>query len=657
MGLAAIAVLAAPAGAQAATFPVTSNGDQSAGGAVTDGICTTDANPAIPNDCTLRAAIEEANGTVGPDTISFPPPVPATITLNGSQLPPISGTLTITGPGASALTVSGNLASRVFETAGASNTTISGLTIADGFVAGSKGADGNIAVGDPGGDARGAGILSAGTLSLTGVTVRDNRAVGGLGGDGDDGLAVSDGFDGGPGGIASGGGVFNTGTLAVVGSAFNGNRAEGGSGGTGGPHGGLPGDESGRGGAGNNGRGGAIANEIGATLTIQNSTLQNNEVIGGVGGKGGDTAIQHAGPGGAGGWGLGGAVSSSGQVTITGSTLSDNEAEGFFGGDGGTAQAPGSPGGPGAFGNGIGAGIQQQGTQTLTITNSTVSGNLASTDPADSGIGFGGGIATGDTAPLIATHVTLVDNEADAGSNLGTVNGVATLRATIIASRAGTPAPSNCSLSLPAISLGFNLDDGTSCGFGPVPGTDLEGVEPQLAALANNGGPTQTHLPLGTSPVIDKVTAGCPPPAADQRGTTRAKGAGCEIGAVELTATEIDADGDGIPNNIDTCPAAAANTPNGCPEAGAGADTTDPETTITKKPKKKSRKKKVAVQFSSTEAGSTFTCQVNKKPPVPCASGFKAKSKKGKNTLLITATDAAGNVDDTPATAKWRFVP
>jgi uncharacterized delta-60 repeat protein len=86
-------------------------------------------------------------------------------------------------------------------------------------------------------------------------------------------------------------------------------------------------------------------------------------------------------------------------------------------------------------------------------------------------------------------------------------------------------------------------------------------------------------------------------------------------------------------------------------------DTTDPDTVLNKKPKKKSKKKKVKVSFSSTEEGSTFTCKLNKKKAVSCSSPFKAKSKKGKNKLLITATDAAGNADDTPAVAKWKYVP
>jgi hypothetical protein len=102
--------------------------------------------------------------------------------------------------------------------------------------------------------------------------------------------------------------------------------------------------------------------------------------------------------------------------------------------------------------------------------------------------------------------------------------------------------------------MGFNLDDGTTCNL---PGTDLESVEPKLGPLANNGGPTQTHLPLASSPLINAVTAGCPPPVADQRGTLRVQGAGCEIGAVELTPQDVDADGDGRTNDLDNCPNAA----------------------------------------------------------------------------------------------------
>jgi hypothetical protein len=573
--VAVIVALAAPGAAEAATFSVDGSGDQAAAGSVNDGTCTTDANPASPNTCTLRAAIQEANGAAGSDEIQFSLAAPAVITLAGTQLPVISGTLTITGPGAANLTVAGNLTatnvfSRVFETGGASTTTITGLTIANGFIAGSHGADNSQNDGGPGGDARGAGILNAGTLTLDGVTLRDNTVVAGGGGTGGSPNTDGDGYTGGAGGDASGGGILNTGTLTISGSTLTGNRAEGGSGGEAGPP--FQNGAGGAGGVGGDGFGGAIANE-GGTLTIGTSTLSGNTVTGGAGGDGGDTTIAHdGGKGGAGGSGHGGAISSSGAVTITRSTINGNEVQGFPGGDRGTG---GGSAPAGASGNGFGAGIQHRGAQSLTITNATISGNLASTSSLDLGIGYGGGIATADAAPLVATHVTLVDNQADFGTNLGTVDGPVSLRATIIASLAATPAADNCHFGASVLtSQGFNLDDGTTCGFAP--GTDRESIEPQLGPLAANGGPTQTHRPLGTSPVINAVTAGCPPPTTDQRGTARAQGAGCEIGAVENTAAEVDADSDGLPNDADNCPD-AANADQANADGDGPGDACDPD--------------------------------------------------------------------------------
>jgi hypothetical protein len=201
-------------------------------------------------------------------------------------------------------------------------------------------------------------------------------------------------------------------------------------------------------------------------------------------------------------------------------------------------------GAPGSAGNGVGGGVEHVAAQLLAITNSTISGNNANTDPFYPGVGLGGGIATAGTAPMSATHVTLVDNAArNGGDNLSTDTGAVMLRATIIASRAAGSPASNCLYGASALtSGGFNLDDGTSCGFGP--GTDLQGVEPQLAPLANYGGPTQTHMPLGTSPVLNAVTAACPPPANDQRGMARVLNA-CDIGAVERQPSDPEPGGSG----------------------------------------------------------------------------------------------------------------
>jgi hypothetical protein len=58
-------------------------------------------------------------------------------------------------------------------------------------------------------------------------------------------------------------------------------------------------------------------------------------------------------------------------------------------------------------------------------------------------------------------------------------------------------------------------------------------VDPQLGALADNGGFAPTMLPASTSSVIDAGDDSvCP--AVDQRGVTRPQGAHCDIGALEV---------------------------------------------------------------------------------------------------------------------------
>jgi hypothetical protein len=95
------------------------------------------------------------------DTNCYEIQIPASI---GNQITLTQGELSIVenkkivGPGASALTISGNNASRVFNQASDTNAEISGLTISGG--------DAN--------NGRGGGILTAGNLRLTGVTVSGN---------------------------------------------------------------------------------------------------------------------------------------------------------------------------------------------------------------------------------------------------------------------------------------------------------------------------------------------------------------------------------------------------------------------------------------------------------------------------------------------------
>lgn len=151
-------------------------------------------------------------------------------------------------------------------------------------------------------------------------------------------------------------------------------------------------------------------------------------------------------------------------------------------------------------------------------------------------------------------------------------------------------------------------------------GSSILGTDPQLGALADNGGPTRTQLPATGSPVVDKGVANGL--ATDQRGLARVSGGGTDIGSVELQVTP------------------------------PPPDTTGPVITITKQPKKKlgtrKRKRNVRVGFKSDEPGSTFECKINGAAFKPCDRPFKVKlkAKPGKGAkykIQIRGTDPAGN--------------
>ncbi len=93
---------------------------------------------------------------------------------------------------------------------------------------------------------------------------------------------------------------------------------------------------------------------------------------------------------------------------------------------------------------------------------------------------------------------------------------------------------------LPSVSSGgYNLVDDATCGLSQ--STDLESTDPELGALADNGGPTFTHMPQAGSPAID---TGGDCPSDDQRSEPRpADGdddgdAACDRGAVEIQPAE-----------------------------------------------------------------------------------------------------------------------
>ena len=182
---------------------------------------------------TLRTVLAAAHNG---DTIQFAHALDGqTITLTQGQLV-VNQSVTIAGPGASELAISGNAASRLFEIGSGAKVTISGLTLTDGVAT------------------DGAAVLNAGNLTLTqdvlSADVAQGVAGGGLFGDG----------------AGRGGGVENEAgaTLTVSQSTFTGDLALGGTGG-------------------GNAFGGAIDNEAG-TVTIDHSTFTGDQAVAANGG-------------------------------------------------------------------------------------------------------------------------------------------------------------------------------------------------------------------------------------------------------------------------------------------------------------------------------------------------------------------------------------
>ncbi|MBI2690792.1 MAG: hypothetical protein HYX29_02420 [Solirubrobacterales bacterium] len=85
-----------------------------------------------------------------------------------------------------------------------------------------------------------------------------------------------------------------------------------------------------------------------------------------------------------------------------------------------------------------------------------------------------------------------------------------------------------------------------------------------------------------------------------------------------------------------------------------GADVTPPDTTITSGPNGPVNTTSASFAFTSSEAGSTFTCKLDAAAAVACTSPVSYSGlSQGAHTVTVTATDAAGNTDPSPATRSW----
>lgn len=89
-----------------------------------------------------------------------------------------------------------------------------------------------------------------------------------------------------------------------------------------------------------------------------------------------------------------------------------------------------------------------------------------------------------------------------------------------------------------------------------------------------------------------------------------------------------------------------------------------PETTIGKGPKRKARARRPSFTFGSNEVGTTFLCTLlgkrvpsSLRRPAPCASPFRLpRLAAGKKLFQVSAVDAAGNVDPTPALFRFKIL-
>ena len=287
-------------------------------------------------------------------------------------------------------------------------------------------------------------------------------------------------------------------------------------------------------------RGGAIRSALSGNLTIDRSTVYQNSTTG----ESSD----------------GGGVFSLGPVTITDSTISENRTTGFAANGGGvfadtTVTITGSTlSGNGIAGAGRGGGLFSFGA--ITLVSSTVSGN------SSNGNSLGGaGIASfgnRSLSSLTISQSTVTDNHAFPLSSTGggiwnDGNGPITISNSIISNNTAAGGSPDLRSGTGTLNVDYSLISDTT-GSGVVAGAgvgNLLGVNPNLAALADNGGPTQTHALLPSSPAIDAgsnalaVDADGQPLTADQRGFVRFFDGDSDgtltvdIGAVELSSPQV----------------------------------------------------------------------------------------------------------------------
>lgn len=164
------------------------------------------------------------------------------------------------------------------------------------------------------------------------------------------------------------------------------------------------------------------------------------------------------------------------------------------------------------------------------VVSSTISGNSASS--------YGGGVFGESLATFEVRHTTVSANTAGLAGGSFYLQSQSTLVLDHAVVANGTP--QDLAQASSTISSVWSLIEAPEGAINGVSADNILGVDPGLAPLADNGGPTQTHALLPESPALD---AGDPAalasaPATDQRGPgfPRIVGARVDLGAYEEQA-------------------------------------------------------------------------------------------------------------------------
>jgi hypothetical protein len=89
-------------------------------------------------------------------------------------------------------------------------------------------------------------------------------------------------------------------------------------------------------------------------------------------------------------------------------------------------------------------------------------------------------------------------------------------------------------------------------------------------------------------------------------------------------------------------------------DVASAPDTTPPDTSISSGPSGTTSSTSASFSFSSTESGSSFECKLDSGSFAGCTSPKSYSTlAEGAHSFSVRATDAAGNLDPTPATRSW----